>query len=235
MKEVVLGMVVGALACFGVVRLTDRQVVADPAPQRLIAESATRPAGSDAGLARGGASTQALSDSAAEQRVVPAAMTDKSSAAPPPSDLPKAEDDWIERLSERQAYEICNRSSQLRQAREQAAKDAEPKDAGWAYPMEQLIRQHIEMHLPADTYTKLSVECHTSFCELRLESTGMDGKELADKVVQQIQHQQWSDIVQRRSGGGVDGETWYVEYDWFRPRTETERRTWFWSRDLQRR
>ncbi|MGH7179421.1 MAG: hypothetical protein ACREJC_18740 [Tepidisphaeraceae bacterium] len=97
------------------------------------------------------------------------------------------------------------------------------------------MRQHIEMHLPVDKYTKLRVECRTTFCELRMEGTSTDGKELTDKVVQQIQQQEWSDIAEKkRSGSGSNGETWFIRYDWFRSRTESERRMWFWNRDLQR-
>jgi hypothetical protein len=69
---------------------------------------------------------------------------------------------------------------------------------------------------------------------LRMQGTSADGKDMAEKIVQQIQQQEWSDIAQRASGSGSDSETWYVEYDWFRPRTESERRQWFWNRDLQR-
>lgn len=96
------------------------------------------------------------------------------------------------------------------------------------------MRQHIEMHLPADKYTTLQIECRTTFCELRMEGARTEGKDLAEKVVQQIQFQDWSDIAQKGSGGGLEGETWYIEYSWFRPRTESERRIWFWNRDLQR-
>jgi hypothetical protein len=234
MKAFVFGVVVGAVACFSVIRVMDPRVGRDAAPERLLAGSAAPSSYRDIGPARAAASAETLGGSAEGQSGVEIPALDRSLNATPPSVPSKAGKDWMQQLTEQEASELCTRASQLRQAREQTAKDAEPKDAGWAYSMEQLIRQHIEMHLPADKYTKLLVECRTTFCELRMEGSSTDGGELAEKVVQQIQHQEWSDIAQKGSGGGSNGETWYVEYDWFRPRSESERRRWFWNRDLKR-
>jgi hypothetical protein len=214
MKTFVLGILVGALVCFGVIRFIDHEVAPDAAPERPIA-AALAPARS------------VNSDPAKSADV------ERPAVEPPPA-LAKAPSDWVEELTEEEAQELCSYASRLQQAREQAVKDAEPKDAGWAYSMEQLMKQHIEMHLPADQYTKLQIECRTTFCELRMEGKSTDGRELAEKIVQQIQFQDWSDIAQKGNGGGSEGESWYIHYDWFRPRTERDRRAWFWHRDVVR-
>jgi hypothetical protein len=230
MKLFVCGLVIGALVCFGILRLGESQVAPDAAAERFIAD----PACPKSTCASSAASEATPADSAGDQSTDLPPATDTKLAASQSGVPLQAGNHWIESLSEQEADELCSRAHQLRQIRERGAKDTEPKDAGWAYPMEQLIRQHVEMHLPADKYTKLQIECRTTFCALRMQGTSADGKDAAEKVVQQIQQQEWSDVAQRGSGGGSDGETWYIEYDWFRPRTESERRQWFWNRDLQR-
>jgi hypothetical protein len=234
MKAFAFGLVVGALACFGVVKVADRQGAPDAAPEPLIVGAATPSSCPDVHRESLAAPAATSVRSAGGQSVVQLRTTNQIPAAAPTGVPPEFGKDWIERLTERQAQELCTRANQLQAAREQGAKDAEPKDAGWAYPMEQLMRQHIEMHLPADKYTTLRVECRTTFCELRMEGASADGRELAEQVVQQIQHQPWSDIAQKGNGGGSSGESWHLHYDWIRPRTESERRAWFWNRDLQR-
>jgi hypothetical protein len=236
MKTFVLGVLVGAGACFGIIQVTQSQIARDGAPGRSIAGSAIPlPSPSpESSSAIPAASAEMRAAEADRQLDFQPPAADKDSAAAPPAAPSERTTDWIERLSEHEANEVCTRASRLQQARAQAAKDAEPKDAAWAYSMEQLMRQHIEMHLPADKYTKLQLECRTTFCILRMEGKGADARELADKVVQQIQHQDWSDIAQKGSGGGSEGEAWHIHYDWFRPRTESERRGWFWNRPLQR-
>jgi hypothetical protein len=230
MKLFVCGVVIGALVCFGIVQLAESQLAPDAAAERLIAGYACPKSASASSAASEGTPADRAGDQSAD--LPPPTATELAASQ---SEVPlQLGNDWIERLSEQEANEVCSRAHRLRQARERGAKDTEPKDAGWAYPMEQLIRQHVEMHLPADKYTKLQIECRTTSCALRMQGTGADCKDVAEKIVQQIQQQEWSDIALRGSGGGSDSETWYIEYDWFRPRTESERRQWFWNRDLQR-
>lgn len=225
MKNFVLGVAIGALVCFGILRAKSPPAPENPAPAPPSSASALSNVCSDvASMPLANAVRTASSD--IEERPS-STVIETAPAVAVPTVASEVGPDWIANLSERQAGEICTRAHQLRQQREQAAKDAEPKDAGWAYSMEQLMRQHIEMHMPADKYTKLRVECRTTFCELRMEGASADGQNLADQIVQQIQHQDWSDVVQKGSGGGSDGAAWYVDYDWFRPGTDEERRVWF--------
>jgi hypothetical protein len=223
MKAFVLGVLVGAVVCFGIIRVTESRVAGHAAPDQSIPSSTTPLPTPERSREASAVSAESRADPAEEQLSFQPPVSDKDPAA-----------DWIERLTEREAQEVCTRASQLQQAREQAAKDAEPKDAAWAYPMEQLMRQHVEMYLPADKYTKLQLECRTTFCTLRMEGKSADAREMAEKVVQQIQHQDWSDIAQKGNGSGWEGESWYIQYNWFRPRTEAERRMWFWHRSVQR-
>ena len=233
MKAFGSGLAIGALTCFVVIRTTDQ----DPTPSvnrvttSAVSKEAT-PTVNPSCAAGVDKDSAALSNNPARATERPASNATIASAPVPalPNASHEVRPDWIERLSEREADEVCTRAHQLRRAREQAAKDAEPKDVGWAYSMEQLIRQHTEMHLPADKYTKLQVECRTTFCEMRLEGPNLDDQTVAAEVLHQIPQQVWSDVVQKGYGSGSDGRAWYIEYEWFRPRTEAERRLHFGDR-----
>jgi hypothetical protein len=233
MKLFLFGIVVGALACFGVIRFVDRQVPPDAAPERPISAAAPERPIAAVAPERPIAAAGPAPASAADTGAVKSAAVGLPSVEPPPA-VANAPSNWIENLTEREASELCTYANRLQQAREQAVKDAEPKDAGWAYSMEQLMRQHIEMHVPADQYTKVKIECRTTFCELRMEGKKADSRELADTILQQIQFQDWSDIVQQEAGTGSSEEGWHLDYNWLRLRTETDRRRWLWYRDRMR-
>lgn len=135
MKTFLFGVVVGALVCFGVIRVTDPQIARDSSTERLMVGSVT-PSYPHTVPPSSAASEETLAVSAGAQSVVQPPAAESGPAAEPPSVAPKPRTDWIERLSPQEANEVCTRASQLQQAREKAAKDAEPKDAGWAYSMD---------------------------------------------------------------------------------------------------
>ena len=99
--------------------------------------------------------------------------------------------------------------------------------------MEMLIRQHIESHLPADKFKTFEIECRTTFCELTMTGTGTEERDIADRLAKEIAGQPWSDIAQKSSGGGSYAEGWHLEYEWYRPRTDSERKAWFGLREQQ--
>lgn len=86
------------------------------------------------------------------------------------------------------------------------------------------MRQHVEANVPADEYTKLQIECRTTFCELKMAGTRAEGRTLADQVASDVALQPWSDVALNGSGGSSDGANWTIEYEFYRPRTESERR-----------
>jgi len=51
--------------------------------------------------------------------------------------------------------------------REQAARKVEPKDSDWAYSMEQLLQQFASTHPLGLKFEISSVDCRTTFCEIR--------------------------------------------------------------------
>jgi hypothetical protein len=234
MKAFTIGLMVGAFGCFVMVRwfnptentpaeqasLNSVPAIDPPAktypscPEPIRAGLRTTPSGMDESMR-----TPKLT---------------RLADVPPTSGIPSTREERkiaLEDLSEDEASDLCQRAYRLRAAREQAAKDAEPKDAAWAYSTEQLIRQHVEANLPADQYSVLKVECRTTYCELRLEGTSQEGRDLAEKVGLSIPSQPWSDIAQGGQSGGSDGTKWHMEFEWFRPTSESERRQWLRNRD----
>ncbi|MDJ0926426.1 MAG: hypothetical protein QNJ73_02155 [Gammaproteobacteria bacterium] len=51
--------------------------------------------------------------------------------------------------------------------REEAARDAEPKDSNWAYETEQLLEQFMVAQPEATDIDITAIDCRTSFCEVR--------------------------------------------------------------------
>lgn len=133
----------------------------------------------------------------------------------------------IDDFTDEEATSLCAQMYTRQQQRERAVKDAEPVDIGWAYPMEQLMRQHLESRLSSDQYSALKVECRTTFCELNMAGVGTDNREQAQKLANEIAGQPWSDVVGKgNSSTGGSGDTWSIAYEWFRPRTDAEKRIW---------
>lgn len=237
MRAFVFGSIVGACACLAVLRIVNpplaQPAVVEPLPVRPTHavdlepnQTPSCPAVTSVNLVH---SKQPEPKATAEQ---PAARDDGNSRSVPSGQITVAQKPiTLADLSEKDAAELCTHAQRLRQQRELAAKAEEPKDAGWAYSMEQLIRQHLESHVPADKYTILQLECRTTFCELRMEGTDKEGQALAEKAASDIPNQAWSDIARKGGGGGSTGDKWHAEYEWYRPTTESERRMWLRQRN----
>lgn len=237
MRAFAVGLIVGACACFAVLRIVDPPRT-QPAPVEPLPVSSTQPAdiqpNNPASCPQVANVTLAHSKRPEPKTIVepspardagntPLASGGQATVARKPITLAD--------LSEQDAAQLCIQKERLRHQREQAAKAAEPKDAGWAYSMEQLIRQHLESHVPADQYKILQLECRTTFCELRMEGTAKEGLALVEKVANDIPNQPWSDIAQKGGGSGSAGDQWHLEREWYRPTTESERRMWLRQRN----
>lgn len=233
MRAFAFGLIVGACACFAVLRIVDRPV-AQPTQNEPLPVPSSRPVGVEPNQAPSCpdvANVSLAQSKQLEPKTIAEPSAERDAGNPPL--VPSGSVTVAQRpitladLSEKDAGQLCMQAERLRHQREQAAKAAEPKDAGWAYSMEQLIRQHLESHVPADNYTKLQLECRTTFCELRMEGgTGKEGMALVEQVANDIPNQPWSDIAQKGGGSGSAGDQWHLEREWYRPMTESERRMW---------
>lgn len=235
MKAFAFGAVVGALVCFAAIRVMGPRVTQVTALEPL-------PAGPIGYVDSKPDQRASTPDTQVPVRSVEPTNNSERSATGEPADSQAPSSGLslvnkrcisIEDLSEEDVRAIATRAYQLAQQRERAKKDAEPKDAGWAYSMEMLIRQHIESHLPADRYTSLKIECRTTFCQLNMTGTGAEARAIADRLAKEIPRQPWSDIAQKGAGGGSNGDAWHIDYEWYRPRTDSERKLWFGMREQQ--
>ena len=131
----------------------------------------------------------------------------------------------VDEISEDEANRFCSAVFNRQQQRERAAKQAEPKDVGWAYSMEQLLQQHIESHMTTAQYNKLRVECRTTFCEMRIEGVGVENKALASELAQGIAQQPWHDMIPRSGSIYETTAGWQVLQEWVRhqPAAENKR------------
>lgn len=78
--------------------------------------------------------------------------------------------------------------------RQQAARDAEPKDGQWAYSMEQLLQQFAAIHRQGSKFEIASVDCRTTFCEVKAITHAEDGWEAFQQVMHEAQQEPWSDF-----------------------------------------
>ena len=76
---------------------------------------------------------------------------------------------------EQQERAACTALSERRIAGEKAARDAEPKDPAWAYPMEQKLREYMTRKLQSGQLELLGIDCKTTFCEIKALITAPEG------------------------------------------------------------
>jgi hypothetical protein len=237
MKAFALGMIVGGMVCFGVTRVIDGLTVERHMPEHVQMD-ATQPVDTPAREPSFSADPdEVASMQPAAQPVQSKSPQEGPPGAEPVTDAPTQVDApplkkrrlANNEVDEKEALEICEWARKVEYQRERDRKDAEPKDPGWAYSMEQLIRQHIEANVPKGEYTQLRIDCRTTFCELEAEGTSKDGREHLMNVGQEIPNQPWSDVTPKAAGSGTKQrtvDTWYVEFEWYRPQNERERRLW---------
>jgi len=228
MKAFVSGLILGAVICFAVMRsiAPNQQLAVTSDPAAIPPPNVAAPLPEAAGVSQGSANASAPRNIEPNRAGKPASSQSavtSTSACPTVAQRRLSPED----MSEAEASDFCMRLYSLQAKREQEKKDGEPRDTGWADSMEALMRQHIESNMSIRQYSKLQVECRTTFCLLRMEGVDEEARELANKLAQDIANQSWSEsIVHRGSGGDSTGEIWRIRHEWFRPMTETERRLW---------
>jgi hypothetical protein len=102
----------------------------------------------------------------------------------------------------------CMKLASLQSERELAARDAEPRDTGWADPMEQLLRQHLTAKLAKHPVERLDIACKTTFCEIKASGPIGESHEAFQRVSQEIASEPWADMENGGGGSGSDGIRW---------------------------
>lgn len=220
MRAFAFGLIVGTAVCFAVLRLIDSPPAQNAEKQQMSARPTSPPAPAPA-CPEITKLSAAPAPSSAERNIQPKAPIEAPASATTPVDQARIA---LQAISDQDASQVCGDASSRREQRAKAKRDAEPKDAGWAYPTEQLVLYHVESQMSSDRYKTLHIDCRTTYCEMRMEGVGEESRELANKLAQEIARQPWSEMVYKGGGGSSIGDEWSIRHDWFRPRTEAERR-----------
>ncbi len=96
--------------------------------------------------------------------------------------------------------ECANAWHRRRQQREVDMRNAETKDVFWSYETEQLLEQYIAAHPRATALNISSIDCRTSFCEIRGDSPP-ESVESFQVIIDEAAEQPWSTLEFRRAGG----------------------------------
>lgn len=226
MKSFAFGLIVGAGACYAVMRLISPPVAQNAGIEQVVlhpgapmdSQSSTSPSCPEV-------SKEVSKEPKAAVRSVDRPPGNSQSDTPVATTVVHRRIS-IDDVSEEEANQFCGEVFNRERQRERDKKDGEPKDAAWAYAMEQLLRQHMESGLAANQYTKLRIDCRTTFCEMRIEGVGDKNQKLAAQLAQEVAKQSWSDMIDRGHTTTANGNTWSTSHEWFRPTTEAERRLW---------
>jgi hypothetical protein len=119
--------------------------------------------------------------------------------------------------AEQQERAACRAVWERRRAREREALEAEPKDAAWAYPMEQKLREYLTQKLQSGRLEVLGIDCKTTFCEIKAlvlypEGSGEFTEAVSDfnAAISDINGKPWNDFRgMGTSASQESGKTFY--------------------------
>lgn len=96
------------------------------------------------------------------------------------------------------------------------AREAQPRDAGWADPMEQLLRQHIIGQLVKHPPDRLEINCKTTFCQIKATGRTKESQAAFQKVSQEVAAEPWADLRVGEGGSGSYGDIWRADVTLYR-------------------
>jgi hypothetical protein len=105
----------------------------------------------------------------------------------------------------------CTKLAGRRNQQERAARDAQPRDLGWADQMEQLLRMHFAAQLSKHA-VDLDISCRTTFCSIKAKGRSDDALLALQKAMMVIDSEPWANL--RNGGGGITGysDRWTADY-----------------------
>lgn len=104
-----------------------------------------------------------------------------------------------------------------RQAQQQLdARNAQPRDAGWADPMEQLLRQHIVGQLVKHPLDRLDINCKTTFCQIKASGKTKESQAIFQKVSQEVAAEPWAELRTGEAGSSGYGDSWDADVTLYR-------------------
>jgi hypothetical protein len=124
------------------------------------------------------------------------AVSVTNARAQPPATAPKTSRPAAAPLTaEQQQQAACNALSERRMAREKSARDAEPKDPAWAYPMEQKLREYLTQKLQSGQLEVTGIDCKTTFCEIKALVLGPEASTEFQGAISAAANKPWNDFT----------------------------------------
>jgi hypothetical protein len=105
----------------------------------------------------------------------------------------------------------CTKLVSRQNQRERAARDAEPRDTGWADQMEQLLRMHLAAQLTRHP-VELDIGCRTTFCKIKAKGQANDALIAFQRAMVGVESEPWSNM--RSDQGAISGfsDHWTADY-----------------------
>jgi hypothetical protein len=105
----------------------------------------------------------------------------------------------------------CTKLGSRQNQRERAARDAEPRDIGWADQMEQLLRMHFAAQLSKHA-VDLDISCRTTFCSIKAKGQSDDALLALQKAMTAIDSEPWANLRNGLGGPTGYGDRWTADY-----------------------
>lgn len=105
----------------------------------------------------------------------------------------------------------CMKLVSRQDQRERAVRDAEPRDHGWADPMEQLLRMHLAAQLSKHP-VELDISCRTTLCRIKAKGQSNDALLAFQRAMMGVELEPWANMRSGQSGTAGYGDSWTADY-----------------------
>ena len=95
---------------------------------------------------------------------------------------------------------------------QRAARDAEPRDTGWADQMEQLLRMHFATQLTKHPLEQLEIICRTSFCQIKAKGKSDAALIALQKTTAALESEPWAILGSGAGGSSGYGDYWTADF-----------------------
>jgi hypothetical protein len=94
---------------------------------------------------------------------------------------------------------------------QRAARDAEPRDSGWAEQMEQLLRMYFTKELSRHP-VELEIICRTTFCQIKAKGVALEALLALQKATNDLPSEPWANLRSGEGGSSGYGDRWTADF-----------------------
>lgn len=109
----------------------------------------------------------------------------------------------------------CMKLVSRQNQRERAVRDAQPRDHGWADPMEQLLRMHLAAQLSKHP-VEIDISCRTTVCRIKAKGQSNDALLAFQRAMMAVELEPWANMRSGQSGTTGFGDSWTADYTMLR-------------------